>query len=591
MIDLSTFIDYLSQRPPLKPIAINYIGERGKQLNQWTVSLSMLSIKEQCLQIEKVLSQMIISNMSNDEKIALMEHILVTVDRVISQIHTHYFYEMNFLTSEQKTCAKQAKSLYYLCILVYHSIFNRSHAKNSQSSPLDKSGWKSLIPFGKPQKNTLAVSIFQMIGLYIRLLIEYAIAYEKPPEILWSQLNHLYLTAIQEGLTQLTINRHYSFHDASNIEQHYCQACLVSLLNFFSYRRQDILHLYKILPKWAEKIQLQNMANAQSKVFVNLQGNHPPEHITPYATVNPYDSKLICLFIDLQPLEGYLHQLEQLTNNDVDGQITTDMNLEVRLAKMALLTLQHSHFQLSNKISRNPTSIRRTGHLVTGFYRLHYYLSGKSSLSNLIHENKLASVYHCKHQPSIKFTDANSLFFVDILNKDNASYHFQFNKCPQPEQNHTNTPPPPPRLPLNMQVLSMFALQTAAGKKNHTWEIGIIRWIENNDNNIQAGGDIIGYSATACGIRLASNDGRSQDFVPALLIAGNHKLGTKTTLMIPRYHFKTSDKVVMRIADKQTHILLKHKLFGTDDIEQYEILRLVNRQSDVSHGQARMAKL
>ena len=106
------------------------------------------------------------------------------------------------------------------------------------------------------------------------------------------------------------------------------------------------------------------------------------------------------------------------------------------------------------------------------------------------------------------------------------------------------------------------------------WQIGLIRWVESRDNIFEAGGRIIGFSATACGVRLETKDNRSQVFVPALLLSGSDKLGSKTTLLLPKFHFRMGDKIVLRIGTKQTLLKLSHVLINSDDFEQYDILKL-----------------
>ena len=96
--------------------------------------------------------------------------------------------------------------------------------------------------------------------------------------------------------------------------------------------------------------------------------------------------------------------------------------------------------------------------------------------------------------------------------------------------------------PHQLQVLSLFAMQPHAQdnadnsvRLDGDWQIGLIRWVESRDNIFEAGGRIIGFSATACGVRLETKDNRSQAFVPALLLSGSDKLGSKT-----RYCYQNS---------------------------------------------------
>lgn len=568
MISLQQFQDYLSNPTPLQPVTISYIGENASQISQWTVSLSMLSETTQCERLEQVLSEVMISDMNDDARLTLMDKLYITVERVISALHAHYLYETALLSDEQKQWSEHAKSLYYLCILIYSGILYRHLQINSQ---IDKTNWKSLIPFSKSQKAIITNTIQKIIGLYFKILIEEAIAYQKAPLTLWQQLNHLYLIAMQEEILTTPTHAHILHNHAENIQQHYYEVCLYSLLNLFSYRRQDILNLYKMTPAWAKFLQVTYLPEPESKAFVNLHGYHAPEHITPYSSVNPYDDGLLCLFINLQPLINHLRELSTEHINESNN----DDLLQKRLAKMAIITLQHSLLQ-DRKPELTEGHPGKPAKLVSGFYKVHYYLAGKSSLGNLIYQNELPVQYHPQHHILGKISDANSIFSVEILDETKNEYRFQFDKFPDPINNEAM-----PALPITMQVLSIFAIRVEPNKNDsqraNSWQIGAVRWIENNDRHLESGGYILSRAATACGVRLATHDGRSQNFVPALLIAADPEQGLASSIMMPRYHFKVGDKIILRIANKQTQLRLERKMFNSDDVEQYEIVQLVSK--------------
>jgi hypothetical protein len=52
------------------------------------------------------------------------------------------------------------------------------------------------------------------------------------------------------------------------------------------------------------------------------------------------------------------------------------------------------------------------------------------------------------------------------------------------------------------------------------------------------------------------------------------ELNEQSTLIMPRYHFKVGDYVVLRIDTKEMELRLERNLLTTDEIEQYQIVRL-----------------
>ncbi len=59
------------------------------------------------------------------------------------------------------------------------------------------------------------------------------------------------------------------------------------------------------------------------------------------------------------------------------------------------------------------------------------------------------------------------------------------------------------------------------------------------------------------------------------LIDGD-ELNKQSTLIVPRYHFNVGDLVLLRIDTKEIQLRLELNLLSTDEIEQYQIVRLTN---------------
>ncbi|MDO5768496.1 MAG: hypothetical protein Q4P13_03245 [Psychrobacter sp.] len=597
MIAQSTFLEFLTKTPEQKPLNFTHIGRQGEHIKQWVINLSMQTEDDQCAQIEKTLSELILAEMDDSARMKLMEEVYLAIERVVAQLHNRYIYEAGQLKSSHLENIAKVKSLYFMSILVFSGVVGRILNKRLPQSATKKAPWKRLLPMAKTQPNYLAIAIFWSISYYQKLLFEFAIAYQKPPTIIWQQLNQLYLLAAKEDIIDIDLSRQTLVREGNTIHLLYSQACLHSLLNLLTYRRQDIIGLSRILPKWSYHIEASLLPKTKTRVFVNLNSSEPPEYLTPYTSINPYDDQYTCLFIELASLLDYLE-----SRRHVEPKGSDDSLVERRLIDKTLLTLKHQYLNRQRRESPR-FSINRQATLLTGFNRIHYHIAGKSSLGNLIKQKELLDIYLPKYSTRPKPGAVDVMIEVDLLDQSISGYRFRtrqtlnvLSECQEDEANRSvflNLPDSPSARWLNesiqfggesdgtkqfappiLQVMSLFAMRSETEMSDPQWAIGIVRWIETVEDKLEAGGKLLGLSATACGIRLENNDGRSQDFVAALLVAGSESLKTRSSIIIPRYHFKQSDRVILRVHDKQTTLCLQKSLLSTDDIEQYQVAKI-----------------
>jgi hypothetical protein len=104
--------------------------------------------------------------------------------------------------------------------------------------------------------------------------------------------------------------------------------------------------------------------------------------------------------------------------------------------------------------------------------------------------------------------------------------------------------------------------------------MGVVRWLNLNTRNPEVEWQVLGHKLISCGLRLEDRGSRSQHFVPAFMIAGDEQLQTTCSLVVPTSHFQTSDRVIMRLNNKQKSLRLLNPLLVTDEFSQYEVVQL-----------------
>lgn len=563
MITLSKFEQLVMTNIPQKPMELA-IGQNGERIGDWILTLSGTNKHGQCTQLQSLLGDLLMAEMDDKARLDVMAKLMPTVERVIGQLRNDYIYEHQNLLAHQQQSVGEVRSLYFLMVLIYKSVASRAyldlHQSDNPDSPYHASLLKKLVKtLNFDAKQLVMVAIYQMTSLYVKLLLEYALTYQRSPRVIWQQLNFWYLRAVHEGVSYQNLHKSDKNLPHDSIHHQYEQACLSNFANFFAYRRQDILSVFKVLPTWVRYIESTFEPRPELRVFVNLLGNHPPEVITPYATVNPYSEEYQCLFFDVARLIAYLQDVK------AGKYITADAHsvFEVRLAKMVLIA-----FDRNAKQDRIDRVGQQKAELLTGFAAIFDELAGGKLLSDVINREALMETYQPKAvQPPLGVPLDKEM--VVVTNRSETLARFNYSRKTPIHDDIRDIPMEHTFL----QVFGLFALKSASSKHKNPWKLGIAHWVDRFGEQIEVDGRFLGRILLAAGVRLLSNDSRSQEYVHALLIDGD-ELNQQSTLVVPRSHFKAGDLVLMRIDNREMELRLERSLLSTDEMEQYQIVRL-----------------
>lgn len=575
MPSLERFERLISTSVAVRHTDLHHIGQAGELTQHWLASLPRLPRQEQLHQVKTVLTELIVSDISDDNRLTILGEIMPTAERLIAQMQNDYIHSPQSSHDEQETRIFEVRSLYFLLILCYQGVANRAltaltneeqatakTAEKSQPKWLQKITEKltgnvvqqgNVVAIVTPQKRLLTLSVYRMMSIYFKLLLEFALTYQRVPAFIWGEMNAWYLKSTTHNIDRIDVNKINPELPPSSINAQYVQSCLASFANLFAYRRSDIINIFKILPTWVKFTQATFSVNPHHKVFVNLQAPTPPEFITPYATVNPYSSEQVCLFFDVQELFVHLKAIEK--NEQVDNQF------EGRMAKIVLLAF-------SRQLESQTSTTRINEHLadmVTGFFKIFYKLSGDKEFADVINQSQLSPNQHPRITNRAMI---GSEEVVKVLTKSDASVQFIFGDIDARQ--------PVDVASLNLSVFGLFALKSQQSTNKHPWLLGMIHWAEPTDTQVSVDGKLFGRILSVCGIRLrvSAGDTRPQDFIQAILVAGDG-FNNQTTIVMPRYHFRVGDSVILRVGDKESSLRLEKHLLTADEFEQYEVVRLV----------------
>ena len=591
MITLSTFQEHLSSTEALPLVSKRSANGQEGYLLKLLAALPSQTQAQQAEQLAKILTVLRVANIDDSQRLTLMATVIDASDQLIATLRQSYIYETGALSDIQIGYVAQIKSLYYSMIMVYDRVIrHKTSLLNNQRKYAASNGWQRYFNGDKSSSTTLAIAIYQTLQMYQKLLGEEALCYQKPSSYLWHKINQLYYLAYQYHAAEINMSVMTGTQRAKTVHQLYCQICLYSLLNVRAMRRPNILLVQRLLPEWAKHIVATIEPTTETRVFVDLQSDNPPTYLTASSTINPYDDRYHCLFIEIAPLVEYLKRRKQaLVKEGGDG-------VESHLLNKIAMTLNYRYLQppltLATKHSTKEDAV-----LITGFNNIHYRVSHSHSFTSLIAikelpdeqrprydtVNKKQDSSHVLASETFDHNDDLSLFrtlrlslTVDTLNKDrfhedvfhkNSVHKDSLNIVADEDTSATTAPPA-------LHMMSLFLVCRSDTITPPDWSMGVARWLDFDSKNPEIEWQVLGHQLVACGLRLEGKETRSRHFVPAFILGRDERLQTTGTLIVPTSYFQTDDRVIMRINSKQTPLRLGQRLLITDEFSQYEVVQL-----------------
>lgn len=566
MITLSTFQEHLASKEPLPQDNYKYLEgpQQQQQLLQWTASLPTQTEEVQARQIESILRELTAPNLDDKLCLALMSIIGSATDRLITSLRKHYIYQIGALNHEQLSYFEQVKSLYYLTVLVYDGIVEREgQALDLQHFSQMDGSWRRLLPSSKAPPLLLAQAVYSSLMAYQKLLFESAFLAQEPPKYIWSQMNKLFGQSHHYDIAYTDLSAQTVTRNAKSIHQLYKQMCLHSLLNVRAMRRSSTVLVQRLLPVWAEYIDTSIGPKTNTRVFVDLNSDQPPNYLTASSTIDPFDGQHACLFLDLEPLATYLKlRIADLQHSDNDA-------IEYRLINNVLLTVNYRYIERKNTMP-SKYSPKQRATIITGFDTIHYQVAKQRDLLDIIGKEDLATKYlpKAKHLPKT-VPKTNSVTGISVETFDSTDVMSQFRLLQLSKQTAHNKDER-----YSLQIMSLFLLCRPKIETKLKWSIGVVRWLVRDEMMTEVEWQVLGHQLNPCGIRSANSKSKNLSFVSGFIIADDDDLQTGHSLLVPAYHFHEQDRIIVRVNNEQKSVRLQRCLLSTEEFSQYEFVML-----------------
>lgn len=622
MITLSTFQEYLSSTEAEQTALHQSFNSQQRHLLKELTSLPSQTEKEQAEQLEGILAELRVADVDEKQRIKLTAIVIDAAEQLIATLRQHYIYETGALDEEQLGHMAQIQSLYYLIIMVYDGVIRReiSLLANHDRQPF-KNVWQRYLKQDQSSPITLSIAIYQSLLMYQRLLGEETLCYQKPSSYLWSKINQLYHLAHQQRATGIDLSVYTVTQRADNIHRLYCQICLHSLLNVRAFRRPNVLLVQRLLPEWAEHLVATIEPQTETRVFVDLRDDQPPTYLTANSTINPYEDRHDCLFIELAPMVEYLKSRKQvLIDEDSEGVESCLLNKIAMAVDYRYLKPQLTQPAIDK--------LKQQAVLMGGFNDIHYRVSDSRRFTNLIVTKSLPEGQRPHYDTFTNNQDGSVVLNVETFDSNDEMSIFRSlrlavstesvsahkdsalqktlpvgrmgsavdresiagkDKGNQPIADDKSTDnksidsksiysknidDKKATSPFPLQIMSLFLLCRSESKDTADWSMGMVRWINLDAKYPEIEWQVLGHSLIACGLRLDGRGVRSRHFVPAFIVGKDEQLQTIASLIVPTPHFKTNDRVVLRINNQQTSLRLLSRLLITDEFSQYEVVQI-----------------
>jgi hypothetical protein len=249
---------------------------------------------------------------------------------------------------------------------------------------------------------------------------------------------------------------------------------------------------------------------------------------------------------------------------------------------------------------------------MTGFNTIHYHVSGSKNFANLIAMKDLpeeqrpyyntdgqkqngrrlliSETLGSNNEASLfrtfqLATDAGSLLTLnkndtqtlsksteavanDTVIVDNEKINLKVMTANDENDELVSTAPPP------LAVMNLVLVCRSDASAPTDWSMGIVRWLNFDNEETEVDWQVLGHTLVACGLRLEGRETRNKYFVPAFILGKNEQPKTTGTLIVPTAYFQKNDRVIMRINNNQTLLRLGSRLLVTDEFSQYEVAKL-----------------
>ncbi len=423
-----------------------------------------------------------------------------------------------------------------------------------------------------------------IIYLGQRLVEAYSL-YQPEPEKVWSDLNQLYQSAEARQFRQNTIDD--IFPDTPlpvypSIDFAYKRVLLLALAEPYHLMQYEAEDLFRLITSSVQGCNIDNYLPviADGEYVIDLNVDDGPRFLSPDQEWQASDPHIIDITDVKSQLNTHLQRLLRTNAHHATLEAVSlverqqrDMLLRLADAWNASLVRQTRRFSLKGKIE-----------LSSGLNASHYFISNGVLFTPEMDELRLtADIDEQNYDLHTIFATA----YREALQKDRKHSFQQYQLNPWWQRNVS-----PIGVALNclghehnldMRV-GELVIYRFANKKHNRWQIGVVRWLQ-HDNNLDSQGNInigvmnIANGAIVTGAKAIKGLGSGTDYFRSLLVPKQVSREQIRSIIVPAFLYDVGTTLAVNMRQRIFHIRLTRMMISTRSFTQFDF-EVIERPMD-----------
>lgn len=401
--------------------------------------------------------------------------------------------------------------------------------------------------FNLASKKSVSFIVHRAIEALNQLAMVYYQTYFPPPASVWSDLHQLYLYSIQQSLQHIEIPVDDDSDKTTSIELGYKQALLMPLADPQHLAPNDIKQVADYIARFAQHAQLQGLGHLDNPAgifIVSLDTDKPPVPYVKNVEQTDAGTDILLITVDLARLIHKHLQLLRAGNPPPSSGLPPHAS-DPRYQDM--LTYLIKHWGISPKRVFNRSSRNDGVELGIGIGTAHYFINGQKHYSPPMDE----SVTEISEHGGSGTSNANSRKYRSsrwqVLNISAGGMAL--------------------RKPQNVEeTVRVGELLSVKNEKESRWSVGVLRWANNGEEQLEVGAQLIAPEAKPAGARAVDKG----NFEPVLVLPGITALKQTSSIVAANGLYSPARVLELDEAGKVSRIMVTKLLERTNSFERFQ---------------------
>ena len=555
---------------------LSFSAPKPKAVQAWVGELRLTNVGKTSKQLHQAVIEVHTLDTNADNRYQLLEILRKPIMNICETLSGNYLGQALVLSGKTMNAAQLAQALQSELASAYECVVIET--KDTRTGLTRKT----------PQHTITALS--RCMGQLLRLQIRCHQLYSALPDHFWIRINTLYRTGEQLScLSNRLPTSDYDELSSITIAELYKTSLLIEASKPEQLRQQELTALTKVIPIWAQKVDLTPYSPERTQSFsVDIYTDHPPQY---HQVLEDNGLERIRVLDTTELVKTLRRFIHKHSIDDAIAELDQDFPVPNQFGPDLLNKLANSWGE------RNQRQLKRTdtsqGILAcTGLTSIHYFASGSVDFASLIKTDKADpfEVDANSHNLGTSFSNTLKIETEDVWNqtfnsgmieepeKETKHQRIEHSKTKELKLETINASAGgyclrwDPEVTEKIQAGDLIGLQPDSSKP---WGIGVVRWIRQDQTGLfNIGVESISAAIRCCAIKATGLTDVGAEPVRALLIPGSKKAGRQPTIITPHRPFQAGGKAKI-ILDKQTiEVRLKQSIASSYAYNQFTYMIL-----------------